>query len=143
MRPVRAPGPIRVMDTIRYVSGVPVLRRSLGSMAIVGTFTLEMSVTLPLISSDTFGGDGRVKKHESVNRTARDTERLPCCDVDRFSVDGPCQDPLEAVNGLLVMIVTVSGRRQTLPSADRELEHGDVLLLAPNRVGILVARPLR
>lgn len=57
-RPVRAPGPIRVMDTLRYVAGVPVLRRALGSMAIVGTFTLEMSVTLPLISSNTFGGDG-------------------------------------------------------------------------------------
>jgi predicted MFS family arabinose efflux permease len=40
------------------VAGVPVLRRSLGSMAIVGTFTLEMSVTLPLIASQTFGGDG-------------------------------------------------------------------------------------
>jgi MFS family permease len=57
-RPVRAPGPIRVMDTLRYVSGVPVLRRSLVSMTIVGTFTLEMSVTLPLIASQTFAGDG-------------------------------------------------------------------------------------
>lgn len=57
-RPTRAPGPIRVADTLRYAAGVPVLRRALVSMTIVGTFALEMPVVLPLLASQTFGGDG-------------------------------------------------------------------------------------
>jgi MFS family permease len=57
-RPVRGPGPVRVMDGLRYAAGVPVLRRALVSMTIVGTFALEMPVVLPLLASETFGGDG-------------------------------------------------------------------------------------
>jgi MFS family permease len=56
--PARGPGPIKVADTLRYVAGVPILRRALLSMTIVATFTLEMPVVLPLLASGTFGGDG-------------------------------------------------------------------------------------
>jgi MFS family permease len=57
-RPARASGPVRVVDTLRYVAGVPVLRRALVSMTIFGTFALEMTVVLPFLASRTFGGDG-------------------------------------------------------------------------------------
>jgi len=57
-RDVRAPGPARMTDTLRYVRSVPALRRPLGAMAIVGTFAFEFSVVLPLLASQVFGGDG-------------------------------------------------------------------------------------
>jgi MFS family permease len=57
-REARAPGPARIVDTLRYVRGVPSLRRPLAAMAIVGTFAFEFSVVLPLLASQVFGGDG-------------------------------------------------------------------------------------
>ena len=62
---------------------------------------------------------------ESVNSTARNTERLSRPDVDRCPVNSPGQHTGDAVNRLLVMVVAVRGSRQVLRGRNRELKRGD------------------
>jgi len=52
-RQARAKG--QLMEGLRYVWATPVLRNVLLMMAIIGTFTYEFSVVLPLLSEFTFG----------------------------------------------------------------------------------------
>src|SRR5262245_29847130 len=59
---------------------------------------------------------------EPVNCTARDTQRLARTNGDGASADGPCQGAFVAVDGLLVVVVTVRRGRQPLTGADGELE---------------------
>src|SRR5262249_15112527 len=62
---------------------------------------------------------------EPVNGTARDAQRLARTNSDGASGDGPRQDAFEAVDGLLVVVVTVRRSRQPLTGTDRELEDCD------------------
>ena len=55
VRPVRrAAGQLRA--GLRYAAGVPDIVRPLLMMAVIGTFTFEFEVSLPLLARDTFGG---------------------------------------------------------------------------------------
>lgn len=54
-RPPRARGQIR--EGLRYAWAAPPLRSTLVLVAIVGTFTLNWTVVLPLLAKETFGGD--------------------------------------------------------------------------------------
>ncbi len=47
----------QLMEGVRYVLATPVLRDTLVMMALVGTFTFEFQVSLPLIAQYTFKGD--------------------------------------------------------------------------------------
>ena len=52
----RAPGELR--DGLRYAAHVPDIARPLLMMALIGTFTFEFEVSLPLLARNTFhGGD--------------------------------------------------------------------------------------
>ena len=62
---------------------------------------------------------------EPVNGAPRNAQGLPWPDVNRFAVHGPGQHPLDAVDCLFVVIVTVRRRRQPLRGRDRELEESD------------------
>ncbi len=62
---------------------------------------------------------------EPVNGAARNAEGLSRPDVDPLPVDGPGQHPVDAVDRLLVVIVTVRRSRQPLRGRNRELEDGD------------------
>jgi MFS family permease len=50
----RAPGQLRA--GLRYAAGVPAVARPLLMMAVVGTFTFEFEVSLPLLAKDTLRG---------------------------------------------------------------------------------------
>src|SRR5262249_55216143 len=62
---------------------------------------------------------------EPVNGAARNAEGLPWPDVDPFAIYRPGQHPLDAVDRLFVVVVTVCGRRQPLRGGDCELEEGE------------------
>jgi MFS family permease len=47
----------QIMEGVRYVLSKPILRDTLLMMALVGTFTFEFQVSLPLIAQYTFNGD--------------------------------------------------------------------------------------
>jgi hypothetical protein len=46
----------QVREGVRYAAGIPEIIRPLLMTAIVGTFTFEFEVSLPLLARDTFGG---------------------------------------------------------------------------------------
>ena len=50
----RAAGQLRA--GLQYAAGVPDIARPLLMMAVIGTFTFEFEVSLPLLARDTFGG---------------------------------------------------------------------------------------
>jgi MFS family permease len=50
----RAAGQLR--DGLRYAAKIPAIARPLLMMAVIGTFTFEFEVSLPLLARDTFGG---------------------------------------------------------------------------------------
>ena len=47
----------QIMEGVRYVLSMPILRNTLLMMALVGTFTFEFQVSLPLIAQYAFKGD--------------------------------------------------------------------------------------
>jgi MFS family permease len=49
-------GRAQIREGLRYAAGVPEIVRPLIMMALVGTFTLEFEVSLPLLAHDTFHG---------------------------------------------------------------------------------------
>lgn len=49
----------QILEGVRYVLSMPILRDTLLMMALVGTFTFEFQVSLPLIAQYTFNGDAR------------------------------------------------------------------------------------
>jgi len=53
--PLNSKGQLR--EGVRYVLSMPILRNTLLMMALVGTFTFEFQVSLPLIAQYTFKGD--------------------------------------------------------------------------------------
>jgi MFS family permease len=53
--PLESKGQLR--EGVRYVLSMPILRDTLLMMALVGTFTFEFQVSLPLIAQYTFNGD--------------------------------------------------------------------------------------
>jgi MFS family permease len=56
-----APAPRRrgqLREGLRYAAGVPAIARPLLMMAIIGTFTFEFEVSLPLLATKTFHGSG-------------------------------------------------------------------------------------
>jgi predicted MFS family arabinose efflux permease len=53
--PLKSKG--QIMEGVRYVLSTPLLRDTLLMMALVGTFTFEFQVSLPLIVQYTFKGD--------------------------------------------------------------------------------------
>src|ERR1700730_8872329 len=62
---------------------------------------------------------------EPVNGAARNAERLPGPNLDWFSIDSPGQHSVDAVNRLLVMVVTVRRPHQTLRAGDRKFKGRD------------------
>ena len=57
-----------------------------------------------------------------MDRAAGNAERLSRPDVDLFSVDSPGRHPLDAVDGLFVMVVPMGRSRQALRARDNELK---------------------
>ncbi len=49
----------QVLEGVRYMLSTPLVRNTLVMMALVGTFTFEFQVSLPLIAQFTFKGDAR------------------------------------------------------------------------------------
>jgi MFS family permease len=49
----------QLLEGVRYVLSTPLVRNTLVMMALVGTFTFEFQVSLPLIAQFTFNGDAR------------------------------------------------------------------------------------
>src|SRR3954470_18001018 len=62
---------------------------------------------------------------EPMDGAARNAQCLPDADLDRLSVDGPGQHPLDAIDRLVVVVVAVSGRRQPLPARYHDFECGE------------------
>jgi hypothetical protein len=84
-----------------------------------------------VVRAEDAGGDNRKRGGvhftvvvEAMHGSAGDVDNLSGADGDRFALDRPGEHPFEAVDGLLIAVVAVGGRKPR-PGRNVELENGD------------------